>query len=268
MLNKGVFYILLERVEIRVAGINRRYTLVLLVVLLSFIVVRSFAFYSTIVSVYPQYNSVKVGQTFTIEVKVEGVSGLQGFDFCLKYPSSILNVSKVEEGPFMSNFGSTFVAKLEIEEDYQLYRGRVWMAVVICGDGFADGNGTLATITFEALAPGEGELDLFSVDPYRSDQVKLVTCGPEPIPHAVIDGHVLVSADANNPPDDPPENPNNPGFDLNGDGSVNMIDLAIVAKSYGKSSGEPGYNSLADLDQNGFVDIVDIALVAADFGKV
>jgi len=242
---------------------------IIVTVLLSMFVTRSVASYSAIVSVYPQQNSVTVGQTFTIDIKIEDVSGLQGFDFCLKYPTTILNVSKVEEGSFLASFGPTFVAKLEIEEDYQMWRGRVWLAVVICGDGFANGNGTLATITFNAIAPGEGELDLFSVFPYKSDQVKLVTCGPESIPHGVLDGYVVVSADANDPPDDPPPDPpNNLGSDLNGDGKIDITDVAIVAKSYGKSSGEPDYNLKADLDQNGIVDIMDIAIVAADFGQV
>ena len=248
---------------------NNIFLFIIVTVLLSMFVTRSVASYSAIVSVYPQQNSVTVGQTFTIDIKIEDVSGLQGFDFCLKYPTAILNVSKVEEGSFLASFGPTFVAKLENEEDYQMWRGRVWLAVVICGDGFANGNGTLATITFNAITPGEGELDLFSVFPYKSDQVKLVTCGPESIPHGVLDGYVVVSADANDPPDDPPPDPpNNLGSDLNGDGKIDITDVAIVAKSYGKSSGEPDYNLKADLDQNGIVDIMDIAIVAADFGQV
>lgn len=241
---------------------------IFLAVLLSVLVTRAAASYSTIVSVYPQRNSVKVGQTFSVNVTIENVSGLQGFDFCLKYPSTILNVSKVEEGPFLASFGPTFVAKLEIEKDYEMYRGRVWLAVVIYGDGFANGSGTLATVTFNAIAAGEGELDLFSDPPYRSDQIKLVTCGPEPIPHTVIDGYVVVSADPADPPNPPSDPPKNPNPDINGDGKVDINDVAIVARAYGKSKRQPNYDPRADLDQNGIIDIRDIAIVAASFGKV
>jgi len=178
-------------------------------------------------------------------------------------------VSKVEEGPFLASFGPTFVAKLEIEEDYQMYRGRVWLAVVIYGDGFADGSGTLATITFDATAPGEGELDLFSVSPYMSDQLKLVTCGPELIPHTISDGYVVVSADGNDPPDDPPDDPpEDSSHDLNEDGKIDIMDLAIMAISYGKLDGESGYDPKVDLDRNGIINILDIAIVAADFGQL
>ncbi len=248
---------------------NKILLFVIMTLFSSMIVTRSFASYPTTVGVYPQQKYVKVGQTFTINITIENVSGLQGFEFCLKYPTTILNVSKIEEGPFMASFGSTFVAKLENEEDYQMYRGRVWLAVVICGDGFADGSGILARITFDAVAPGEGELDLFSVSPYLPTQIKLVTCGPKPIPHNVLDGYVAVSADANDPPSDPPDDPPaDPSPDLNEDGKIDVIDLAIVALVYGKLDGESDYDPKADLDQNGIIDILDIAIVATDFGKI
>jgi hypothetical protein len=245
----------------QLGGRNKAFLLILVTVSLSMIVMSGVASGSTIVSVFPQQNLVKVGQTFAIDVNVENISGLQGFDFSLKYPSTILNVSKVEEGPFLARFGPTFVAKLEIQEDYEMCCGRVWLAVVIYGDGFADGSGTLATITFTATAVGEGELDLFSDPPYRSDQIKLVTCGPQPIPHSVVDGYVVVSAN----PGDPHSNPS---ADLNGDGKIDIRDLAIVAKAFGKSKGEPGYYPKADLDQNGMIDIQDVAIVAAEFGRI
>lgn len=248
---------------------NNILLIVIATVLLSMIVTKSFASYSATVSVYPYQSSVKVGQTFTVDINIENVSFLQGFEFCLKYPTTILNVSKVEDGPFLGSFGPTFVANLDIETDYQMYRGRVWLAVVIYGEGFANGSGTLATITFNATAPGEGELDLFSVFPYRSDQLKLVTCGPEPIPHTVLDGYVIVSKNANDPPDDPPDDPPEyPNPDLNEDGKINILDLAIVAKAYGRSNGESDYNPKADMDQNGIIDILDVAMIAADFGQL
>jgi hypothetical protein len=246
-------------------GTNKVLLLVFLTAFLSTIVIKGLAYSSTVVNVFPHQNCVKVGQTFSITINVENVSGLQGFDFSLKYPSTILNVSKVEEGPFLASFGPTFVAKLEVLDDYESGLGRVWMAAVICGDGFADGSGTLATITFIATGEGEGKLDLFSDPPYKSNEIKLVTCGPQPIPHTVEDGYVVVSADPNDPPDDPPRSLNP---DLNGDGRVNIRDVAIVAKAFGKSKGDPKYNPLADLDQNGIVNIEDITIVAAEYGRV
>jgi PKD repeat protein len=55
--------------------------------------------------------------------------------------------------------------------------------------------------------------------------------------------------------------------DVNKDGKVNIIDLAIAAKGFGKRPGEPYWNEAADLDKNGVINIFDIARIAKDFGK-
>jgi hypothetical protein len=233
------------------------------------------ASYSAVVSVYPRESAVKVGQTFMIDIFVENVSGLQGFDFCLKYPTSLLNVSKIEEGSFMNSFGPTFVVKMEADPNYQLYRGRVWVVIVIYGDGFADGSGTLARITFNATSEGSGELDLFSVNPYDSNHVKLVTCQPVAISHSVSDGFV-VSSDPDDPPSgqsqdsppDPPRTPNEKSPDVNDDGKVDILDLSIVSKAFGQVNGDPAYSASVDFDENGVIDILDITVVATKFHQI
>jgi hypothetical protein len=55
--------------------------------------------------------------------------------------------------------------------------------------------------------------------------------------------------------------------DLNGDGFVNILDIAMVARAYGTKPGDSNWNALADLDKNGIVNILDISMVARDYGK-
>jgi PKD repeat protein len=55
--------------------------------------------------------------------------------------------------------------------------------------------------------------------------------------------------------------------DLNKDGTVDILDIAIVAKAYGTRPGDKNWNSIADLDKSGEIDIIDIAKVARDYGK-
>lgn len=55
--------------------------------------------------------------------------------------------------------------------------------------------------------------------------------------------------------------------DINGDGKVDIIDLASVAVAWGTCPGDPRWNPKCDIDGNGVVNIMDIALVALDFGK-
>lgn len=55
--------------------------------------------------------------------------------------------------------------------------------------------------------------------------------------------------------------------DINGDGKVDIKDLAIAAKAFGSYVGSPTYNPDADVNQDGVVDIRDLAIIAKNFGK-
>ena len=50
--------------------------------------------------------------------------------------------------------------------------------------------------------------------------------------------------------------------DVNGDGTVDCADIGIVKASYGKRTGQLGFDSRADLNGNGVVDINDLAAVS------
>jgi hypothetical protein len=55
--------------------------------------------------------------------------------------------------------------------------------------------------------------------------------------------------------------------DLNGDGTVNIMDVAIVARAFGSKPEDKNWNPIADLDGNGEINIIDVAAVAKQFGK-
>jgi parallel beta-helix repeat protein len=55
--------------------------------------------------------------------------------------------------------------------------------------------------------------------------------------------------------------------DVNGDGRVDMKDIAIVARSFGSTPGSPNWNPAADLNGDGKVNMKDIAIVARSFGQ-
>jgi trimeric autotransporter adhesin len=50
--------------------------------------------------------------------------------------------------------------------------------------------------------------------------------------------------------------------DLNGDGAVNCTDLAIVKSSFGKRTGQPGFDSRADVNRDGVVNVIDLSTEA------
>jgi hypothetical protein len=50
--------------------------------------------------------------------------------------------------------------------------------------------------------------------------------------------------------------------DVNGDGVVNCADIAIVKASFGKKTGQPGFDPRADINHDGIVNIIDLAMAA------
>jgi hypothetical protein len=50
--------------------------------------------------------------------------------------------------------------------------------------------------------------------------------------------------------------------DVNGDGAVNCLDLALVKASFGKKTGQPGFNPNADVNHDGVVNVLDLSFVA------
>jgi parallel beta-helix repeat protein len=55
--------------------------------------------------------------------------------------------------------------------------------------------------------------------------------------------------------------------DLNKDGTVDILDIFIVARAFHSKLGDANWKPIADLDHNDQIDILDIFRVARDFGK-
>jgi hypothetical protein len=56
--------------------------------------------------------------------------------------------------------------------------------------------------------------------------------------------------------------------DLNKDGTINILDIFIVAQAFGSKPGDTNWNVVADIDKNGIIDILDIFVVAREYGKI
>jgi len=55
--------------------------------------------------------------------------------------------------------------------------------------------------------------------------------------------------------------------DINIDGRVNIVDIAIVAKSFGSVPSDRRWNAVADLNEDGIVNIMDIAILATEWSS-
>jgi hypothetical protein len=54
--------------------------------------------------------------------------------------------------------------------------------------------------------------------------------------------------------------------DIDGDGDVDLTDLAALLAAYGACAGDPDYNPAADLDDSGCVDLTDLATLLSNYG--
>jgi hypothetical protein len=54
--------------------------------------------------------------------------------------------------------------------------------------------------------------------------------------------------------------------DVDGDGDVDLTDLASLLAAYGTVTGDPDYNPNADFDDDGDVDLTDLATLLANYG--
>lgn len=55
--------------------------------------------------------------------------------------------------------------------------------------------------------------------------------------------------------------------DINGDGQVNVVDLAILGSVWGLRQGSAGFDARADLDGNGDIGQPDLAILASNYAK-
>jgi len=56
--------------------------------------------------------------------------------------------------------------------------------------------------------------------------------------------------------------------DLDANGEIDIIDIAIAAKAYGSTPESPDWNESADVNKDSIINIMDVALIARDFGEV
>jgi hypothetical protein len=157
-----------------------------ILVTLSFIITVQVQANSTTVYVEPPLINIEVSQTCRINISISQVNDLAGWEFKLYYPNSILNATSIEEGPFLKSVGSTLYLQLNFTDYYNATHGLIWAACALQGSGpGANGNGTLATITFKAKSAGNAKLTLADTDLIDSQMPN-----PNHIPHSTTDGTI------------------------------------------------------------------------------
>ena len=64
-----------------------------------------------------------------------------------------------------------------------------------------------------------------------------------------------------------PGNGYDPWLDTNDDGTINILDISLLAMAFGSTPEDPNWNQIVDLNNDEIINILDISTVAMEFGK-
>jgi hypothetical protein len=111
----------------------------------------------------PTLAGLEVGNIFQVNITVSNVLDLYAWQFTLFYRGDILNATNIEEGPFLKTHPDTdqtyFVTPIFTDSYNNTDQGKIISSSTLVGvKGGVNGNGTLATITFQVKAEGSSPL--------------------------------------------------------------------------------------------------------------
>ncbi len=193
----------------------------------------------TTVYVAPSTIAATVGQTFFVNINISDVVDLYGWEFKLKWNSTVLDVINVTEGDFLKSIGDTlFWPIINNTQGCILVDCTLWGNIL-----GVNGSGTLAIVEFKAENAGESILDLCDT--------KLVSSLVQPIAHQSMDGYGYFSNIL-------------PG-DADFNGLVEMPDFYIWRESFGVSKWPEDVDP--DFNDDGIVDMYDFYIWREHFGE-
>ncbi len=183
----------------------------------------------------PSTPSPAIGEQLTLSLKIEGGQEVTGYQATVQFDDTALRYVKSSNGDYLPD-GAFFVPPV--------VEGNLVKLNATSLAGETSGDGTLATVTFEVIAAKASTVTL-------SDVLLINNVGGKSTPK-------LQDAEITAPTLDTDVN----FADVNGDGSVNIQDLVLVASNIGQTGQNP-----ADINGDGTVDIVDLVLVAGALGN-
>lgn len=186
---------------------------------------------------------------FAINVNIKDLEAshkLVGVELRLEFDTTMLFHTKVIEGDFMKSFAphGTY-SHFMVENNYVLGFIQILSDPETGNftEPFPEGSGTFAAFCF-------GGVGLVG---YSTIHLTSRLIGPiGDIPHIDEDGYVRSIWNR---------------ADVNSDGKVDILDVSVSAYAFGSRPGQFRWNTNVDLDMNQLINIIDIVLIARSFGK-
>ena len=186
--------------------------------------------------------SFEVGDMFTLYLNTENVRNLAGWQADLVFNPDVLEAVEVSEGGFlMSEEQEPRFNGGTIDNE----TGKITGINALRLDGGVSGKGTLCSVSFNVIGPGECLLTLENFEAGSSFGDPLPSIPPEYL--------ITVEGEVPRPP-----------WDVNKDGEVNILDLIQVAQSL---NADVSTNPEADVNGDGIINVLDLIVVARKFGQ-
>jgi len=259
---------------------------------------------NAVVSVTPNQSKVCVGDTLSLNVTIANVSEtdplqmVYGYSFELYYNSSVLNCTDVilPADHFLkptSNESYLFTVELDYNNTYNATCGRVGVALSLMSENEdpKGGSGTLATVSFVAIDPGNTLLQF--------GEILLANYYGDSIPFDCVDGSATVIAQpvcalktkaqdgffyipstnvtslkvellwSNSSINGDQRGGNSPYTSINNypDGKVDINDTAFISSKFGLNENSTGWDYMADVYPDRKIDIRDTSIASQNFGK-
>ena len=187
---------------------------------------------------------VEIGDTFTVDLMVENIDNLAGWQTDIVFNRTVLRALSVAEGDFLEQGGGdTFFKNGTINNTTGRITG---VQGVQLSKGDMNRYGTLLSVRFTAVANGESQL---TVDNFQAGSSR-----GEKIPATPSEITLIVGGDASA----------TPAWDVNGDGTTNILDLVLISQDFGKPA---SLNSRNDVNGDGIINILDLIIVARHLGE-
>ena len=185
----------------------------------------------TIVHIAPaSVESPRVNQELALSLEIEDGERVFGYQATIAFDKTALRYISSANGDYLS--GNPFF-KATLERN-------IVTLVSTAFDGESNGDGTLATLLFEVVSVKNSAITI--------TEILLSDGGGKSFIPNVKNAEVT--------------EPKRHKADVNGDGTINIQDLVLVASNFGRT----GKND-ADVNNDGVVNIQDLVLVAANFGS-
>ena len=188
-------------------------------------------------------NSIVQGDTTSVNVNIETPEKLSEFKAIVTFDPTKISIDpdSIKEGDFFSSAGETeFTSKVDN------LTGELFVDISMKNGVSKALRGTL--LSFNITGKGVGDTRIgFKEASLKGAQGEVLS---------LFTPTFLSITKAPNP------------WDLNRDKKVDNADVELFEKSFGKSTGESGYNPQADFNGDGVIDGKDLIILAEHFGEV